>query len=296
MSGDIAAGWRSIHPGVVALLLLVHGVLAFLWEHPLLLIGQLLFLLAWAGRERVLAPILPIFRMFLFLMPFFLLINTLFSSNGVTFLWKGPVVSLVGRLDITLEELGYSCMGLIRLSILLVLSGMFQQFLDHDRFLFLFAKIAPRFVLTAVISIRMFPFLLREFKRIKETAYLRGLRPHGKGKLAAFRFYAQLLRPLLFSSLEGSWQTAETLYARGFGSGPRTMYKPRSLTSQELVGAICIVCVFGFALIGKWFDFGKIDYYPRFTIYDLPGDALFFVCMLIVWLIPLYVLGRREPT
>lgn len=288
--------WRKIHPGAAVSLLLVHGIISFLWEHPLYLGGQLLFLLLWAWRERVLPSILPLFRLLLWLAPFFLLVNALFSTNGVTFLWKGPVIELIGRLDFTLEELAYSSMGLLRLSILLIISGMFQQFVDHDRFLLLFAKVAPRFVLTAVLAIRMFPFLLSEFTRMKEAAYLRGIRPKGEGKRAQIRFFLLLLRPLLYSALEGSWQTAETLYARGFGSGPRSAYKTKTISSKELLGMICIGMTLLFALFGKWMTFGKIDYYPRFAFYDLPGDVLFLLIMVAVWMIPLYVLGRREPS
>ncbi|RNB78758.1 energy-coupling factor transporter transmembrane protein EcfT [Brevibacillus fluminis] len=288
--------WQQLHPGAIAFFLFVQGILTFVWEHPFMLIGQLLFLLGWAWRERVLPAIMPLFRMLLVMAPFFLLVNALFSTNGVTFLWKGPVVPLIGRLDFTLEELAYSCMGLVRLAILLTLSGMFQQFVDHDRFLLLFAKVAPRFVLTAALAIRMFPFLLAEFSRIKETAYLRGIRPRGKGKRAQIRFYLFLLRPLLYSALEGSWQSAETLYARGFGSGPRSSYRTKKIASHEVLGLIFTGIVFAFALFGKWLDFGRIDYYPRFSFHDLPGDALFALLMVGSWLVPLYVLGRRETT
>ncbi len=287
--------WRKTHPVVVVVILLAFGVLAFLWENPLITVGLLLYLLVWAKRSGALPAITRFFRIIFWLAPFFMLINALFASQGVTYLWKGPTLPVFGRIDITAEELAYAAMGIVRLMILLLLSGMYQRLVNHDRFLFSLARIAPRFVLAAVIAIRLFPFLAKELARIKEVAYLRGIRPQGKRKRDRLRYYVLLLRPLLTTALEGSWITAETLYARGFGSGPRSYYNPRLMQASEKLALVLVASSLFLALFGKVLQFGQVQFYPSFIWYDPVGDGFFFCVLLVSWIMPLlFVVHRRE--
>jgi len=290
MMPDLHTGspWRSVHPLAVAVLLLCHLVCAFLWEyHPLLQTGQLLFLLVWAAREGCLSPVLSMFRLGIWFTAVFVIVNPLFASLGETVLWRGPVVSYFGRLDLTLEELLYSAAGVIRLFSILVLSVLYMRFLDHDRFFFLFARVAPRFVMTAVMAFRLFPFLSREYARIREIAQVRGLRPEGKEIRQQLRYTMLLLRPLLFGALEGAWLTAETLYARGFGSGPRSTYRTQPMKRKEWTGLLLLAAMLGLAIWGRALSFGTFQYFPRLVWPDPLGDVLFFMGLAAVWTLPI---------
>jgi energy-coupling factor transport system permease protein len=294
MTNSRDSRWRTLHPVMVFILLLIHGVVVFLWENPLLIAGQLLFLGMWAFRERLFQQLPSYFRYGWWIAMVFLVINPLFSSNGVTFLWKGPVIPVIGRLDVTVEELGYAGISLFRLAILIILSGMFQRFVDHDRLMLSFSKIMPRFVLTAVLAIRLFPFLEQELTRIGEIMKLRGIVPKSSTWRDMLVHRMFFLRPLLLSAMEGSWMTAETLYVRGFGSGPRSVYKPSKMTSRELVGFLLILVIPVFALFGIFQDFGRFQFYPQVAWHDPLGDLLFLGGMLAVWVFPLVWLARRQ--
>ncbi|NGQ96253.1 hypothetical protein G3578_13890 [Brevibacillus sp. SYP-B805] len=286
--------WRKIHPVVVCLLLLVHGALVFFWENPLLIGGQLLFLILWAKRERIFVDLPSYFRYGWWIALVFLLINPLCASNGVTFLWKGPITPLIGRLDLTAEELGYAGMSMLRLSILVLLSVMYQRFIDHDRLMLTFSAWMPRFVLTAVLAIRLFPFLEQEMARIQETMRLRGILPKSDAWRDRLVHRLFLFRPLLLSALEGAWLTAETLYVRGFGSGPRTVYKRSRITGDEIMGLLLVLFIPVFAGFALGFDFGRFQFYPRMMWHDPVGDLLFLAGLSVVWILPLYWLLRRQ--
>jgi energy-coupling factor transport system permease protein len=280
--------WRSFHPLVVTGLLASHVILAFLWEyHPLLQTGQLLFLLAWAVREGCLRQAVTMFRIGVWFTVVFVVVNPLFSSLGERFLWRGPIVAYFGRLDVTAEELLYSVMGVIRLYSILILSVMYQRFVDHDRFFFLFAKAAPRFVMTAVMAFRLFPYLSQEFARIREIAHVRGIRPRGPGLREKLRYTMLIMRPLLFGALEGSWLTAETLYARGFGSGPRSSYRTQPLKRREWLGLLMIGGMLLVAVWGRWLSFGAFAYFPALVWTDPLGDTLFLAGLTALWLLPI---------
>ncbi|PSJ99583.1 hypothetical protein C7R93_02590 [Brevibacillus fortis] len=287
--------WKSVHPVAVSSILLAHVVTAFLFDyHPLLQLGQLLFLILWALQEGLGKTMWITFRFGMLFSILFMIVNPLFASHGGTFLWRGPIVSILGRLDFTLEEMAYSFIGVIRLHTILVLSVMFQRFIDHDRFFFLFAKIAPRFVMTSVMAIRLFPLLSREFARIKEVSRLRGIRPKGGELIHRVRYYSLLLRPLLFSSLEGAWLTAEALYARGFGSGKRSSYHEVPLFPRELMSCMMSLVIVGIVIWGKRFDFASFSFYPTFNWSDPLGDLLFLTGLFVLWMLPIYGLRERR--
>jgi energy-coupling factor transport system permease protein len=175
------------------------------------------------------------------------------------------------------------------------LSVMYQRFIDHDRFFFLFARIAPRFVMTAVMAFRLFPFLSREFARIREIAQVRGIRPEGHGLRKQLRYTMFVLRPLLFGALEGSWLTAETLYARGFGSGPRSSYRMQPMERREWLGALLLGATLFIAIWGRMLSFGTFAYFPRLIWADPLGDLLFFIGLAAVWMLPiLWLKGGKE--
>jgi energy-coupling factor transport system permease protein len=294
-SDELTSAWRARHPLAVSSILLAHLIVSFLFEyHPLYQIGQLLFLILWAIREGLARNVWIVLRFGLYISILFLIVNPLFASHGELFLWKGPIFPLIGRLDFSLEEIMFSLIGLIRLYSILVLSVMFQSFIDHDRFFFMFAKIAPRLVMTSIMSIRLFPLISREFARIKEVSRLRGIRPQGSGLIHRIRYYALLLRPLLLSFLEGAWLTAEALYARGFGSGKRTTYQEHQLQPRELIGCLMCGMMVGLVIWGKGIGFMTFIFYPSFLWSDPLGDFVFILFLLALWLLPIYWLRGRD--
>lgn len=288
--------WRTVHPFVVVSLLLTTFVLSFLWEHPLYLCGLLFVLLLWLGIERLLRHVFRSFRFALPIMLLYMMVNPLFQSNGEHLLWQGPVLSVIGRVDLTTEELLYSFMGVIRLSIILLLSAGFLFFVDQERFLFFFAKVTPRFVISSVMAIRLFPFLMQESKRIQEVLRARGIRPANRGLRSYISFKMTILKPLIYSTMEGSWITAESLYVRGFGSGPRSYYRTSAMTQREKVGLLLCGLLILFGVFGKVLQFGAVQFYPIFQWNDPMGDTMFLIMLLGIWGATLIWMRKGVPT
>lgn len=275
--------WYAVHPFVVVSFLLATFVLAFLWISPLFLLLILSVLLLWLGFEKKLAQV---FRTFWFMWPimlFYMLMNPLLQSNGEHFLWWGPLLPVIGRLDLSVEELVFSFMGMIRLSIIMLLSAGFLFFVDQERFLFFFARITPRFVISSVMAIRLFPFMMQESKRIQEVMSVRGIRPTGKGIRSWISFKMTMLKPLIYSTMEGSWITAESLYVRGFGSGPRSYYRTTKMQQQEKITLLMCGILLLFGVFGKRMMFGEYQFYPNLHWFDPVGDIMFVTILLGLW-------------
>ena len=130
-------------------------------------------------------------------------------------LWTGPVIPVVGQLDVTREELWSGAHGALRLAAFGLAFAAYVLLIDHDRLLEA-ASFARRFVLTVVLATRLAPTLEQDARGLAESLRARGVEVHG------LRGRGRLLSPLIAGSLERSLNLAEAMEARGFGRPGRT--------------------------------------------------------------------------
>ena len=78
---------------------------------------------------------------------------------------------------------------------------------------------------------------------------MRGWRPRGP------RSWAEVAVPVVLTSVESSIQLAESMEARGFGSGPRTHMSPVRMSSQDwvlVVASASAVALFALSIAAGW--------------------------------------------
>jgi energy-coupling factor transport system permease protein len=151
------------------------------------------------------------------------LLGTLISAGGLFVLtpffetlgshpvWTGPIVPVLGQLDVTREELVSAAENALRLACVGLAFAAYALLLDHDRLLQ-----AARFARPAALATRLLPTLERDAAGFVEALRGRGVQVSG------LRGRAALLSPLLASSLERGLNLAEAMEARGYGRAGRT--------------------------------------------------------------------------
>ena len=144
-------------------------------------------------------------------------------------LWSGPVVPVIGQLDVTREELWSGLHGALRLAAVGLAFAAYALLIDHDRLLES-AGFARRFVLTVVLATRLAPTLERDARGLAESLRARGLEVRG------FRRRASLLSPLIAGSLERGLNVAEAMEARGYGRSGCTRLPRAAWTLRDGVG------------------------------------------------------------
>ena len=163
----------------------------------------------------------------------------LWSAPDGTLLWEGPVVPVLGPLDITTTELFEAALNALRLTALGLAFAAYALLLDHDR-LVAAAGAARRSALAVALATRLVPSLERDAVGLAESVRGRGV------QLEGVRGYATLLSPLVAGSLERATNLAEAMEARGFGR-PGTTRAPRPPWSRRdrlaLVAAVLLVVV-----------------------------------------------------
>lgn len=163
----------------------------------------------------------------------------LWSSPDGTILWEGPVVPVLGPLDVTTAELSEAALNAFRLAALGLAFAAYALLLDHDR-LVSAAGVARRSALAVALATRLVPSLERDAAGLAESVRGRGVRLEGA------RGYAALLSPLVAGSLERATGLAEAMEARGFGrSGatraPRPPWRGRDRLALPLAALLVTV-------------------------------------------------------
>lgn len=201
----------KLQPGAAALVLAAAATAALLMDHvvPLaVLTGGLLFLCLRVpvGRSRPYLVATASSALGVFL------VWPLLQTTGVDVLWEGPVVPVLGLLDVTREELVLATLYALRLTAVGLAFAAYALVVDHDR-LVAAAGFARRSALMVALATRLVPTLERDAAGLAEAVRGRGV------EIAGLRGHALLLSPLVAGSLERAANLAEAMEARGYGRG-----------------------------------------------------------------------------
>lgn len=165
------------------------------------------------------------------------LFSPLAARYGGVVYWAGPEVPVVGRLDVTSEELAEALYQALRLVAVGLAFAAYALLVDQDRLLLAAGRLR-RSVLAIALATRLLPTLERD-----AAGYVEALRGRGVA-VEGLRGRARLLSPLVAGSLERSLNLAESMEARGFGRPGRTQ-APRpawgTLDRVAVAGAVVIV-------------------------------------------------------
>lgn len=144
-----------------------------------------------------------------------LLLTPFVWNTGVDVLWRGPIVPVIGELNVTGEELTAAGVQALRLLAVTLAFAAYALLLDHDRLLRA-AGFARRSVLVVALATRLLPTLQRD-----AAGFVVALRGRGV-EVGGLRGRARLVGPLLAGSLERGLNLAEAMESRGYGRAGAT--------------------------------------------------------------------------
>jgi energy-coupling factor transport system permease protein len=162
-----------------------------------------------------------------------------FETLGSHPLWTGPIVPVLGQLDVTREELSSAALNACRLGAVGLAFAVYALLLDHDRLLQA-AGFMRRSTLAVALATRLLPTLERDAAGFVDSLRGRGVEVEG------VRGHAALVSPLLSSSLERGLNLAEAMEARGYGRPGRTRVSPPAwglIDGLALFAAAAIVAI-----------------------------------------------------
>lgn len=283
---------QTLHPLSLLFYLLVLAGGALLLSHPLSLAGLMLVVLGALilaeGYHNWLKSLKPFMMIGLLL----LIINSLANNLGNTVLWSFSAPAGLGPVNITLENLIFSLVMFLRLVVIFSVFTVYNLVVNPDQALSLFARAFPRSALLVALAAKTIPSLALRLKRAAEIQQCRGVNLSTGNLIARIKNRLPLIKVLLLSSLEESFNLAESIQGRAYGSGPRSSYFPVPfklrdyLTLASTLGALtCMAYIFaaGLAQFQFYPGLGRLLISKRQLALLLLPSLLLLVPLFLAW-------------
>jgi energy-coupling factor transport system permease protein len=200
---------------------------------------------------------------------FSIVLNFLSAHLGTTVLFALPatIPGLGG--PYTLEAIVFGLTGGVTIAAAILAVAPFSLMLESHEIVDALPAVLSRTGATLAASLNLVPEVGATFVQVSEAQRMRGWRPRGP------RSWAEVVVPTVLTSVESSIQLAESMEARGFGSGPRTHVDPPHMGRADwfvAAAAAAALALFAFASWAGWaVPWGA---YPTLTAPDVDARAL----------------------
>jgi energy-coupling factor transport system permease protein len=261
---------------------------ALMFDNPIVLLATIGAIAAAGFTAGVGSELARAARLGLPLAALVALINPLVSQQGLTVLVDGPVVPVLGNVDITLEAIVWGAVAGLRVLAVFAAFALYSACVDPDEVLRLVGRVAPRSALTASLATRTVPLLGRDAERMAEAYELRatsgGSAP--RGRRGSLERAAKLTRALGAGALERSVELASALEVRGYAGSRRLARRDVPWSRHDfsfLLAALAIVLVAaGVRLAGL----AGFEAYPLLELESAPADLGFAFSIPLLALMP----------
>ncbi len=243
------------HPAAVAVCLMSCAGITMFSSNPVIalisLAGALTLWLVRNGGSNARSHLF--FSVLLFAVP---LVNMLVSHNGVT------VLLVVNDNPVTLEALLYGLWAAVMLIAVLYWFRSFTQIMTSDRLLCLLGGLSPRLALMLTMALRFVPHLGQQAKKTENAQKALGLYKEDnfidliKGKLRVFSI-------LITWALENGITTADSMSARGYGTGRRTTYSVYRFRPADVLVTVLSLVLLALCAAGLALGNGEYSFYPQ---------------------------------
>jgi energy-coupling factor transport system permease protein len=208
-------------------------------------------------------------------------LNFVSAHLGTTILFSLPSsIPAIGG-PYTLEALATGLSGGMTVGAAIVAAAPFSLMLAAHDVMDALPRALSRTGAAIAASLNLVPSVASSFVQVSEAQRIRGWRPRGP------RSWAEVVVPVVLTSVEGSIQLAESMDARGFGSGPRTALRASPLQRSDwiLVGAstaavVAFIAAEAWGLAAGWYPYPSL-HAPPINIVPLAACLLLFAPVLI---------------
>lgn len=276
---------HKLHPCTIVSFIGAVFLLSLIFTHPIYLLG----LLVAVGIVIIAAGNLSEWMVYLkysvMMLIVIMIVNAIFVQAGHTVLFVGPKVPVLGRIKITLEALAYGAGMGIRLLVIISVFCLYTYSVQPDKVLNLFSSWGNKSVLAITLSTRLFPLMMNDFKRITEIQRCRGVKFDTGKWWERAKNLLPVISVMLLSCLERALQLAESMHARGYGSGSRSIYSRDLWRPRDYIILIAVVVGLIIGVITALKGWSSYSYYPRLVKFSF-NEVVFVLPLFIVFIIP----------
>jgi energy-coupling factor transport system permease protein len=215
---------------------------------------------------------------------FMVILNPLFNERGRHLLF------VVGNHRFTLEAFVYGGMTAASLVGVIAIFVSYNVVMTPNKLLYLFAKFLPQLAVLLMLTLRFIPLMRRRMEEISLIQKSKGYstsQGEWKSKVKTAMLYVQTL---VTYSLEEAIQTADSMKARGYGTGIRSSYEYFKVNIHDIISILYLIILAGLVLIGRIWGYGFLTIYPIMESWHLSfTDVQIFICYLLFISFPILV-------
>ena len=257
---------EDYHPRAVGAYFLAVTLISVFTMNPLyiaesLVGGVLLSVVRGAGRGGMWKT--HLFSLVLFLV--LALVNPVISHNGVT------VLFVFNNNPVTMEALIYGAFTAAMITGTLYWFRSFSEIMTSDRLLCLFGALSPKLALVFSMALRYVPLFRRQAAKVNASQKALGLYKEDN-LIDGVRGGLRVFSILLTWALENGIITADSMEARGYGSGRRSSYSVFLFRRRDLCFLLLSLVLAGIALWGS--RYLSYSYYPVLRFPEPAGVGL----------------------
>lgn len=253
---------HGLHPAAALSLVSALALSALLLENPLYVAAVCAGTLGLIGAAETWRECGAFLRIGLFVAMLIAILNPIVNNQGTHVLVYGPRIPLWGHLDITLEAVLYGLSSALRVFTVIAVCGLASTVVDPDGLLGIFSRISSRSSLAAALAVRLYPSMVCEAREIREAQLARGERLEEGGWLRRSRAHLPMMLSLFQGSLDRAASIAESMSARGFGSGRRTRWRSRFWRIRDSVAVAAALAAIGVTAAAMVSGKGAYSFFP----------------------------------
>ncbi|MBR4080752.1 MAG: energy-coupling factor transporter transmembrane protein EcfT [Clostridia bacterium] len=192
------------------------------------------------------------------------LVNPLLSHNGAT------VLFVMNHNPVTLEALLYGAAAAGMVTAVMYFFRAFSHVMTSDRLLYVFGGLSPKLALVLSMALRYVPLFGQQTRKVRQTQQALGLFREDN-IIDGLRGEARVFSVMTTWALENGVITADSMTARGYGTGRRTRFRLFRWTARDTL-LLCLTLVLtGLTL---WGAAGRgFTWYPRITAPPMTTQA-----------------------
>lgn len=187
------------------------------------------------------------------------LVNPLFSHNGET------VLFVLNRNPVTLESVLYGASFGLTVATVMYWMRLFTLVFTTDKLLYVFGSVSPKAALLLSMAFRFVPLFIKQTKdtvRAQRAVGLYATDSVPKKIASSLRVFSIVVT----WALENGITTADSMSARGYGTGRRSVYSNYSFSIGELVFMLVTVILSVLTFTGMGLDRVQFSFYPTLSI------------------------------
>jgi energy-coupling factor transport system permease protein len=275
---DARDAFSGLHPGPCFLFFGFVVVFTVLFLHPVALGISFACATAYAlylGRAKALRFTLGL------LVPVMVLaavLNPAFNHRGATILFY-----LWTQNPVTAESLIYGVAGALMIGAVIQWFYCYSAVMTSDKLIWLLGRVVPALALMLSMTLRLVPLYAQQAKRVATARRGLGRGARAGDVVSRAKEGLAVLSTVTTWALEGAIDTADSMAARGFGSGRRTAYSDYRLARRDMLalGLVALAALTCTTLVAS--GLVSVAFFPRFVLEGTGGVAAA-VPLLLIWM------------